>query len=136
MIEKAGEIIKKNTGEENYCALALLDENGYPTVSTITVAKSEGIHWLTFATGLESNKAQRIKGCNRAAVCFNSSEYNISLVGTIEIVTEPKVKEENWYTGLKNHFSGADDPGYCVLYFKTERYNLLVDWQDAAGELL
>lgn len=40
-----------------------------------------------------------------------------------------------WYEGLKNHFSGPDDPNYCVLRFHTERYNLLVDWKEAQGEL-
>jgi hypothetical protein len=31
--------------------------------------------------------------------------------------------------------SGPDDPNFCVLRFRTERYNLLVDWQQAQGTL-
>lgn len=142
IIERAGKIIQQNTahnspeGSEPYCVLALIDENGYPTVSTLTAAKADGINWITFCTGLGSNKAKRISNCNRASVCFNTSgTYNITLVGTIEIVTDAAIKQEMWYEGLKHHFRGADDPNYCVLRFHTQRYNLLVDWKEAQGVL-
>jgi len=135
IISRAGEIVTQNTGEAGYCALALIDLDGYPTASTISAAKADGIKWLTFCTGLGSPKVDRIKKCNRASVCFNSAGYNITLVGTIEILTAKDVKEEMWYGGLTHHFSGPEDPNYCVLKFKTERYNLLVDWQEARGIL-
>lgn len=142
IIERAGEIIRQNTahnspeGFEPYCVLALIDADGYPTASTLTAAKADGINWIAFCTGMQSNKAKRIRSCNRASVCFNTGGgYNISLVGTIEIVTDVAIKQEMWYEGLKNHFSGSDDPNYCVLRFHTDRYNLLVDWKEAQGVL-
>lgn len=135
IISRAGEIVAQNTGERTYCTLALIDLEGYPTVSTITASKSDGINWLTFCTGLGSDKSNRIIKCNRASVCFNSNEYNITLVGTIEIITDPDVKKEMWYGSLVNHFSGPLDPNYCVLRFKTESYNVLVDWEEAQGRL-
>ncbi len=135
IISRAGEIIAMNTGEGAYCALGLIDSDGYPTVSTITASKADGINWLTFCTGLGSDKTKRIKKCQSASVCFNSNEYNITLVGTVDIITDPEVKTEMWYDGLANHFSSPQDPNYCVLRFKTERYNLLVDWKEANGRL-
>jgi general stress protein 26 len=135
VIGRAGEIVEKCTGETSYCALALIDLDGYPTVSTISASKAEGINWVTFCTGLGGIKTDRINKSNRASVCFNAPDYNITLVGTIEILTDPEVKKEMWYEGLSNHFSGPEDPGYCVLRFKTERYNLLVDWEEAKGTL-
>ncbi len=136
IVKKAEEIIRQNTGEGSYCALALMDRNGYPTISTITASKSEGIEYITFGTGRYSNKSERIRDCDHASVCFNTGgDYNISLVGTIEIIMDPETKKENWYPGLKHHFSGPDDPDYCVLRFHTKRYNLLVDWQEEAGSL-
>ena len=135
IISKSREIVEQNTGEGTYCELALIDLEGYPTVSTITASKADGINWLTFCTGLGSDKSNRIKKCNRASVCFNSDEYNITLVGTMDIITDLDVKNEMWYGGLSNHFSGPQDPNYCVLRFKTERYNLLVDWKEAKGRL-
>lgn len=136
IIEKAGQIIEQNTALGTYCTLALIDNEGYPTASTITAAKSEGIERIFFGTGLASNKVKRIEKCNRAAICFNAGgDYNITLVGTIEVVIDPTFKREMWYSGLENHFSGADDPNYCVLRFKTERYNLMVDWKEVEGRI-
>ncbi|NLL06037.1 MAG: pyridoxamine 5'-phosphate oxidase family protein [Clostridiaceae bacterium] len=135
IIKRAGEIIEKNTGADTYCALAQIDMDGYPTVSTITASKADGISWVTFCTGLGGTRTNRIEKCNRASVCFNADDYNITLVGEMEVLTDPKVKREMWYDGLSNHFSGPEDPIYCVLRFKTKRYNLLVDWKEARGEL-
>ena len=136
-ITRAGEIIagKTGSGNDGYCVLALMDEEGFPTASTISVSKADGIRWLTFCTGLGSNKAKRIAKCNRASVCFSTAAYNISLVGTIEVQTDPAIKKEMWYEGLENNFTGPEDPNYCVLRFQTKRYNLLVDWEEAAGKV-
>jgi general stress protein 26 len=132
LIGKAGEIIKGIISKGGFCSLALINLEGYPTVSTITPAKADGINWITFDTGLGSNKANRINKCDRASVCFNSSDplYNITLVGTIEILTDEKTKKENWYKGMEDHFKGPEDPGYCVLKFKTERYNFFGEWSN------
>lgn len=135
IIARAGEIVERNTGEDSYCVLALMDLDGYPTASTITASKAKGIKWLTFCTGLGSIRTNRIDKCNRASVCFNAKDYNITLVGTMEIVTDLDIKKEMWYKGLTNHFTGPEDPNYCVLRFNTQRYNLLVDWKEARGVL-
>lgn len=133
LLQKAEKIVAQSTGEEGYCALGLIDLDGYPTISTITVSKSDGLRWLTFDTGLNSNKVKRIRHCNRASVCFQSAAYTITLVGTIEVRTDPQVKKEMWYKGMEDHFSGPEDPDYCVLRFTTERYHFLVDWQEGSG---
>ena len=102
IIEKAGKIIQTHTGKnaaegsEPYCVLALIDLEGYPTASAITPAQAEGIEKISMCTGLSSNKAERVRKCNRAGICFSSLEYNITLTGTIEIITDPKVKKEMW----------------------------------------
>ncbi|MVX67288.1 general stress protein [Clostridium chromiireducens] len=133
IIKRAGEIVEKNTGETSYCVLSLIDLDGYPTASTITASKADGINWITFCTGLGGTRTNRINKCNRASVCFNADNYNITLVGTIEILNDSDVKKEMWYDGLANHFSGPEDANYCVLRFRTQRYNLLVDWKEAKG---
>jgi general stress protein 26 len=115
--------------------LALIDTDGYPTASTISASKADGLNWITFCTGFGGTKTNRINQNKQASVCFNSPEYNITLVGEIDIVTDPEVKKEMWYSGLANHFTGPEDPTYCVLRFKTQRYNLLVDWQEERGTL-
>lgn len=104
IIERAGEII----AQSRYCALAQLNDEGYPTAATITPAKTEGIRRIYFCTGLGSNWVKRIEKCPHASVCFNSEEplHNITLVGDIEVVTDLAVKQEMWYDGMGMYFSG------------------------------
>lgn len=140
-IAKAEQILKRHSGtswadgEGSYCTLALIDSEGYPSASTITASKADGLKQIFFCTGLSSNKAARIKNCDRASVCFSGPDYNITLVGTIEVLTSPEIKKEMWYEPLAHHFSGPDDPQYCVLRLTPNRYNLLIDWQEIAGTI-
>ncbi|MCL2065718.1 MAG: pyridoxamine 5'-phosphate oxidase family protein [Candidatus Cloacimonetes bacterium] len=140
IIERATEIITKNTvnGEEymgQYCVLALIDLEGYPTASVITPLKANGIKQIWLCTGLASDKVKRLEKCDRASICFSSADYNISLVGQIEIKTDIDTKKEMWFPGLEHHFSGIDDPNYCVLCFTTSRYNFFVDGEEVQGYL-
>ena len=137
-IAKAEEIIKSKTAAENMgvgVTLSLLDSEGYPTTSTLSISNADGIRQITFAAQLDSNKAKRAKEDSRASICIfdddyeAGSYYNITLVGDIEIVTDAETKKETWYPGLEEHYpnGGLDDPNYCVLRFNTKRYNLWVD---------
>jgi len=140
-IAKAEEIIKSKTAAVNMgvgVTLSLLDHEGYPTTSTLSISKADGIRQITFAGGLDSNKAKRAKEDSRASVCIfgddyeSGAYYNITLVGDIEVATDPEMKKETWYEALEAHFpnGGLDDPNYCVLKFTTKRYNLWVDVEE------
>ena len=140
-IEKADKIINSKTSvgdnewNRQYCTLSLIDLDGYPFADTISIAKADGIRWLTFCTGLSSRKVKRINKSNRASVCVNSSGYNITLVGTVEVLTDPAIKKEMWYVGTDEYYSGSDDPDYCVLRFNTERYMLWFAGDETEGVL-
>ena len=141
VIARAEEIINSKTAAVNMgvgVTLSLLDHEGYPTTSTLSISKAEGIRQIYFCGGLSSNKAKRAKECSRASVCVfdddfeNNSYYNITLVGDVEVITDPAVKKDVWYDGMEEHFpnGGLDDPDYCVLRFTTKRYNLWVDFEN------
>ena len=130
---KAGEIIAAKTdyvggGMEGYVVLSLIDENGYPSASALTLAKADGINWLTFASSPDSNKAKRVAKCNKASVCIASPTYNITLVGTVEEVTALDCKKNSWCSFMDNseHWSGYDDPNFYVMCFNTERYSIFI----------
>jgi len=140
VITKAIEIVAKNTVKNGtfqgeICTLSLIDEAGYPTTSVLTPAASDGINWIALCTMLDSNAPRRIAKCNRAGVSFTSGEYCINLVGEIEVITDAAVKRDMWYDGLSFHFTGSDDPNYCVLKFTTTRYKLFIDGEDVAGTI-
>ena len=69
-------------------------------------------------------------------MCINSPKFNITLVGTLEIMTDPEIKKEMWQEPLGDIYSGPDDPEYCVIRFTTERYNIFFDdGESAEGKL-
>ncbi|MDR2687701.1 MAG: pyridoxamine 5'-phosphate oxidase family protein [Oscillospiraceae bacterium] len=123
---------------ERNCVLALIDADGYPTAATITPSKTEGIERVCFGNNIGSNWAKRAAACGRASICFNSDspERNVTLVGTIEIVTDDlALKKEMWCDWMNEYYSGPEDPRYWVLRFKTQRYSLYVDGTQAKGTL-
>jgi len=129
IIAKAAEVITSKAGYigggmEGHAVIALTNKEGYPNASTATIAKAYGINWITFNTSTDSAKANRIRKCNRASVCLSSSKYNITLVGTIEILTDSDTKRDMWFEPMSGIWSGPDDPNFCVLRFNTETYNI------------
>jgi len=141
IIKKAEKIIHSKTAAVNMgvgVTLSLLDHEGYPTTSSLSISKADGIRHIYFGVGLSSNKAKRAMACSRASVCIfdddfeNNAYYNITLVGDVEIITDPVVKKEMWYEGLEEHFpdEGAEDPDFCILHFSTKRYNLWIDFEE------
>ncbi len=117
------------------CVLAQIDADGYPTAATISPSKIDGIKHIYFCSGMGSNWVLRTEQCNRASICFNSEDeqYNITLVGTIEVLTDIASKTENWFDGMGHYFKGPEDPGFCVLRFNTKRYSLMLNEHDVNG---
>ena len=140
IMARASEIINSKTdyigdGMGGYAVLSLIDKNGYPTSSTMTISKADGINWLSFLTDTNGAKAKRIAKSNKACVCLPSSEYHISLIGTVEVITAPEIKKQHWQEVATEFFkSDWNDPQWCVLRFTTEHYNLFFASDDSAAK--
>ena len=143
IIARASDLINSRTdyigeGMEGWAVLTLIDESGYPTSSTMTIAKADGIKWISFFSDTNGRKAKRVAQCNKACVCLASSEYHISLTGTIEIITDPEVKKEHWQEVITKHYGATClDPDWAVFRFTAETYNLFFasDDTEAKGKL-
>ena len=139
IIAKAEKILSGLTKFEHgcleCCVLAQIDADDYPTAATISPAKIDGIKRVFFCSGTGSNWVKRAVKCNHASVCFNSEEkqYNITLIGDIEVLTDLDTKKEMWFDGMGTYFSGPEDPNFCVLQFTTQRYSLMLNEHDANG---
>ena len=140
ILTRASEVINSKTdyigdGMGGHAVMSLIDENGYPTSATMTISKADGVNWISFLTDTHGVKTQRIAKSNKACVCLPSSEYHISLVGTIDVITDPSVKKEHWQDVVKNHYgSDWNDPNWCVLMFKAEHYNLFFASDDTVAK--
>jgi len=142
LIEKASKIINSRTAssetgnwETAIAILALIDDNGFPTASTLSMAGADGVNEISFVTGLGANKVNRINKSNKASVCINSGHYNITLVGIIEVLTDAQTKKDTWYEGCEHHFTSVEDPNYCVLKFTTKRYCIYIGDEEIEGTL-
>ena len=121
---KANQIIK--TCDAAY--LGVIDESGYPHVSTISPVNSENIFAAYFATGMDANKTKRLLRDKRASVCYRADGNNITLVGEAEILTDQKTKSRCWLDSFINHFPGGEtDPNYCIVKFTAKRASLWIE---------
>jgi general stress protein 26 len=124
LISKAVDIMKA----AETAVIALIDENGFPRASTISCIKTEGINHAWFATGLSTGKARCIRLNNKAGLCYCDGNNNITLMGTIEILTDADIKKGMWVDWFINHFAGGvTDLEYCILKFSTKKVVFWID---------
>ena len=128
LFEKANRIIKKCDA----VYLGVIDENGYPNVSTVTPLKAEDIFVLHFAAGVNSNKTKRLRADKKASVCCRLEGDNVTLVGEAEILCDSETRSRFWLDWFINHFpAGKDDPNYCIIKFTTKRVSLWIKNESA-----
>ncbi|MCL1800573.1 MAG: pyridoxamine 5'-phosphate oxidase family protein [Promicromonosporaceae bacterium] len=135
LLDRANELIQKF----QYASIGVIDENGYPSVSAISLLRPRAIAELFFTTTLDSNKARRLLANNKASInCFDD-DNNITLVGEVEIVSDTKRKQECWQSWVENgsdiYPDGISDPNYCFVKFNTKRASLWIDNQKSEFEM-
>lgn len=133
LVEKAESIMR----ECEVAYVGKVDSNGYPRVSTISSLKVDDIGTMWFSTGLDGDKAKLYKSNPKASVCYNKANDNITLTGTMEVITEQEIKTELWVDWFINHFPGGPtDPNYCILKFTAGHAVLWVDRQVAEMDVI
>lgn len=124
------ELSNRIAGNAKEAYIAVTDETGGPTVSTVSVVRTDGICRTWFATSLGANKARRLKACPKAGICFHVGDDNVTLAGEARILTDPQIKKELWQDWFINHFPGGpEDPEYCIIEFTAKRASLWVKGQ-------
>ena len=128
IIEKANQTIK--TCDRAY--LGVIDEDGYPSVSTVSPIHQENILEIYASTNIGSNKEKRLRRNNKASMCFCADNNNVTLVGEAEIVTDQETKSRCWLDWFKVHYPGGEtDPDYVIIKFTSKRASLWVDNEGA-----
>ncbi|MCL2568336.1 MAG: pyridoxamine 5'-phosphate oxidase family protein [Oscillospiraceae bacterium] len=122
LIEKANQIIQLQAN----ASFGVIDENGYPSVSAISLCNPETIATLYFTTTLDSNKAKRLTANSKASINAFTDANNITLVGKAEILTDQDSKNKYWKEWFCEVYAGPTDPNYCVIQFTTERVSLWI----------
>ena len=128
----ANEIV--NTAAEAY--IGVIDEDGFPSVSTISSIHTDGIYKAYFATGIHGNKAIRIQNNCRTSVCYREGQNNVSLVGEAIILTDISTRHALWQDWFMQHFPGGkDDPTYCIIQFTSIRASLWIHGKSAVLQI-
>jgi general stress protein 26 len=112
----------------NAVYIGVIDENGFPSVSTVMPVMTKDISVTYFTTNFSGNKARHLQRDKRASVCYHSGGNNITLVGEAEILTDQETKSRCWFDRLATHFpKGETDPEYCVIKIVTKHISLSLD---------
>ena len=131
ILQKANEMIKTF----KYASFGVIDENGYPSVSAISLSNPENISQLYFTTTMDSNKVKRLQKNNKASINCYTAENNITLVGEAEIFSDQETKSRYWQDwaalGADVYPGGVTDPNYCFVRFTTKRVSLWIDGEGA-----
>jgi len=128
LFAKATQIVK----ECDAVQLGLIDDEGYPSVSTVSPIKTENIFEIYSTTNIGANKEKRLRKNSKASICFCSNGSNITLVGEAELCTDQETKSRCWLDWFKDHYQGGEtDPDYVVIKFTTKRVSLWIDNESA-----
>ena len=110
----------------------VIDEDGLPSVSTVSPCGQENILAVYFSTGMSGNKTKRLQKNSGASICFHSGSNNITLAGEAEILTDQEIKSRLWKDSFISHYPGGEtDPNYCIIKFTAKRASLWVDNESA-----
>ena len=128
IFEKANQIVRASDA----VYLGVIDEDGCPSVSTVSTINPQDIFTAYFATGTNANKTRRLLRDKRACICYRLGGNNVTLAGEAEIITDQETKNKCWLDWFINHFPlGKTDPDYCIIKFTAKRVSLWIDNEGA-----
>jgi general stress protein 26 len=109
-------------------SFATVNEEGKPRVRYV-VGKADKDLAIRFSTHLDSNKVGQM-GANPAVhVTLGATDFSapqwLQIDGTAEVSTTEAERRAFWFDGLRAHFSGIDDPRYCVVIIRPSRIELV-----------
>lgn len=112
-----GNLIDKQT----VSFISSVDEDGFPnTKAMLAPRKREGIRTIYFSTNTSSMRVGQFRKNPKACLYFCDRRFfrGVMLIGTMEVLEDPKHKEMIWEEGDTMYYPlGVTDPDYCVLRF-------------------
>lgn len=122
------ETISKLIDKQGVSFIGSIDDAGYPNMKAMLPPRQrEGIKQFYFTTNTSSMRVRQYRDNPKACIYFCDQRYfrGVMLIGTMEVLETPDVKEKIWREGDTMYYPlGVTDPDYCVLRFtaQTGRY--------------
>ncbi|MDE6139866.1 MAG: pyridoxamine 5'-phosphate oxidase family protein [Alistipes sp.] len=98
--------------------LVSVNAAGFPRPVPVSKGYTVGCSEVWIATGADSVKAADFRANPKAGLCYSYLGDSVALRGTVEIVTDDRVRAEMWRDWHIDHFpGGAADPNYLLVRF-------------------
>jgi len=101
-----------------------VDGEGFPNMKAmLPPRKREGISEFYFTTNTSSMRVKQYLENPKASIYFYDKRFyrGVMLKGTMEVLTDSKLKEEIWKEGDEIYYPlGVTDSDYCVLKFTAQ----------------
>lgn len=98
--------------------VATVSESGEPRVRYVVGLVDQELT-LRFSTHLDSAKVRQLRSNPRVSVTMGATHVRSStwlqIEGRAEVTTDEAERRGFWFDGLKGHFTGLDDPRYCIV---------------------
>lgn len=112
--------------------LASINAAGFPRPVPMAKGRTSGYNEVWMATGADSEKVADFKMNPKAGLCYSSCGSSVALRGTVEIITDERIRLEMWQDWYINHFPGGPaDPNYVLLHFIGTEATLWIDGEFA-----
>lgn len=98
MKEKATELLQRC----EVVVLASVNKEGYPRPVPMSKIATDGISTIWMSTGADSLKTIDFLANPKAGLCFQDKGDSVALTGTVEVVTDEKMKRNFGRTGLSS----------------------------------
>ncbi|PCE63077.1 pyridoxamine 5'-phosphate oxidase family protein [Sediminicola luteus] len=108
-----------------YCTLVTVDETGMPRARVVEPFVPEGLFTVWMATNPNSRKVDQIKAHPQVTLHYfdrNNLSY-VSLMGTAELVNDPKIKATKWKKGWERFYPDEED--MLLIRFTTETLEMI-----------
>ncbi len=127
--------ITRLVSNSNTAVVSSVDNNYFPNMKAMFIAKHEGIRTFWFSTNVSSARFDQWRNCPNAGVyfCDFQSIHGLMLLGLMDIYTDDKTKADFWHEGDEKYYPlGPTDPDYCIIrftakggnYWENEKYTL------------
>lgn len=108
--------------------LASVNADGFPRPVLMDKGHTKGCNEVWVATGADSVKTADFRMNPKAGLCYSFYGDSVALRGTVEIITDDKVRQELWQDWYANYFpGGAADPNYILLHFVGTEATVWID---------
>lgn len=132
LIEKAVDLLAQCPD----VTVASINADGFPRPVPMAKGQTSGCNEVWMATGADSEKVADFTKNPKAGLCYSRNGASVALRGTVDIVTDDKIRTEMWQDWYINHFHGGpSDPNYVLLHFIGTEATIWIDNEFAHEKL-